>query len=144
MPAARILLANELRIRLPLRRCRGGEQPAAALGSPVAVTPVVRAYAAMARAFYIESPSGAARMHSRPDEAIVELERYRAEDELALLPYARVYRGYLLNDLHGPDEALSEAARTGGGVQSSRHRAVCQTSARLHPTHGPRRPWPLG
>ena len=126
MPAARILLATSYAYACRFDDAEG--ELAAALGSPAGVTPVVRAYAAMARAFYIEYPLGRGEdALAALDQAIVELERYRAEDELAFLPYARVYRGYLLNDLARPDEALSEAARTG---EAFSHRGIARSVRR--------------
>ena len=112
LPAARILLASSYAYA-----CRFGEaeaELAAALDLPSAAgSGVLPIYADIVRAYYIRYQVG------RPeeallalDEAIAALEVHEAEDELAFMPYARMFRTYLLNDTARHAEALEETVRT--------------------------------
>jgi ATP/maltotriose-dependent transcriptional regulator MalT/DNA-binding SARP family transcriptional activator len=110
-PATRILLATSYAWACRFEEAE--EELRAALAQPAGDSPVVRAYTTMARAFYLTYPRGSViEALAQLDHAIAVLERHRSGDELGLLAYARVYRGYLLNDLGRHQEALAEAERT--------------------------------
>ena len=112
LPAARILLASSYAYACRFEEAES--ELSAALDLPSAAgSRVLPVYAAVVRAYYIRYQIG------RPeeallalDEAIAALDLHEAEDELAFMPYARMFRTYLLNDMARHAEALEETVRT--------------------------------
>ena len=109
---ARILLASSYAYA-----CRFDDAEAelrAALELPSARdSPVLAIYADIVRTYYIRYQTG------RPEEALLDLqeavaalELRESDDELAFMPYARMFAVYLLNDLGRYEEALAETTRT--------------------------------
>lgn len=111
LPAARLMLA--LGYAFGCRFAEAEAELRAAVELPAAAaTPILLVYSEVVRAFWIDYPQGRCEEALVSlDEAIAKLERHEAEDELAFLMYARMYRGYLLNDLGRQEETLAEAAR---------------------------------
>ena len=112
LPAARILQAASYAF--------GGRFPEAereleeALASPgAALWPTLRTYAAIIRAAYIENQVGRSEEAlAHLDEAAADLERREADDLLGFLPFAHLYRGYVLTDLGRHEETLAIIPRT--------------------------------
>jgi len=111
LPVARVLLASSYAYA-----CRFAEAEAelsAALAAPAAASSLLETYAAIVQAYYIDYQLGAGeKALLQLEEATAELERRGDEDVLTYLPYARMFRLYLLNDLGRFADALTEAART--------------------------------
>src|SRR5437763_8357888 len=134
-PATRLLPAARLMLALGYAfGCRFAEAEAelrAAVELPAAAaTPVVFVYAEVVRAFWIDYPQGRCdEALVRLDDAIAKLECHEAEDELAVLMYARMYRGYLLNDLGRHEETLAEAARV---MEVAARRVMWRAPTRMH------------
>ena len=112
LPAARLLQAASYAFG-----CRFPEaerEIEEALASPgAALWPTLRTYATIVRAAYIENQLGRseeALVHL--DEAAADLERREADDLLGFLPFAHIYRGYVLTDLGRYEETLAEIPRT--------------------------------
>ena len=118
----------------------------AALDLPSAAgSRVLPVYAAVVRAYYIGYQIG------RPeeallalDEAIAALDLHEAEDELAFMPYARMFRTYLLNDLARHPEALEETVRTQEAAARRGMQAHPPAGRLLDPLRRPRGPGALG
>jgi DNA-binding SARP family transcriptional activator len=112
LPAARILLASSYAYACEFERA--SRELGEALALPRAADqPVLGIYADVVRAYYIGAQVG--QLEERIlalGEAITELERHEAEDELGFMPYARMFRVYLLNDLGQYDDAHAEILRT--------------------------------
>jgi ATP/maltotriose-dependent transcriptional regulator MalT/DNA-binding SARP family transcriptional activator len=111
LPAARVMLA--VIYGYSCRLAEAEEELRAALAHPAAAdSPVIRAYAEVVKAWYVEYPRGRVEEAlAVVTQAIATLERREADDVLGFLAYAHVYRAILLNDLARPGEALVEADR---------------------------------
>jgi DNA-binding SARP family transcriptional activator/tetratricopeptide (TPR) repeat protein len=69
-------------------------------------------YAAVFDAFYVRSQTEPMRLAlAQMDEALGALLRHEAEDLLSFVPFARMLRAYILNDLGLYEESLAEAER---------------------------------
>ena len=122
LPAARLLQAASYAFG-----CRFPEaerEIEEALASPgAALWPTLRTYATIVRAAYIENQVGRseeALVHL--DEAAADLERREADDLLGFLPFAHIYRGYVLTDLGRYEETLADIPRTVEAARSARPR----------------------
>lgn len=74
--------------------------------------PVVSAYAEATRAFAIDHPQGRSEAAlAALDRSIALLERWRDEDRLYFLPFARARRAMVLNDVGRFEDALAEVER---------------------------------
>jgi len=129
LPAARLMLA--LGYAFGCRFAEAESELRAAVELPAAAaTPILLLYSEVVRAFWIDYPQGRCdEALLRLDDAIARLERHEAEDELAFLVYARMYRGYLLNDLGRHDETLAEAARV---LDVAARRGMWRAPRRMH------------
>ena len=119
----------ELRVRLRLRPGREPKVDAALALPSAAGRPILSVYADVVRPYYIRSQTGRLEEAIRSlDEAIAELERQEGDDELAFMPYARMFRVYLLNDLGLHEEAQAEIART---IDAAARRGMARTHRRV-------------
>ncbi len=128
LPAATILLASSHAYAGDF--ARAAEQLDAALALPAAAgQPALGIYAAVVRAYYID-------FHvAQPEEAVLaldgaiaDLERHEEHDDLAFMPYARMFRVYLLNDLGRYDEAFPEIVRV---ADAAARRGMARTHRRV-------------
>ena len=128
LPAATILLASSHAYAGDF--ARAAQQLDAALALPAAAgQPALGIYAAVVRAYYID-------FHvAQPEEAVLaldgaiaDLERHEEHDDLAFMPYARMFRVYLLNDLGRYDEAFPEIVRT---ADAAARRGMARTHRRV-------------
>ena len=128
LPAATILLASSHAYAGDF--ARAAQQLDAALALPASAgQPALGIYAAVVRAYYID-------FHvAQPEEAVLaldgaiaDLERHEEHDDLAFMPYARMFRVYLLNDLGRYDEAFSEIVRT---ADAAARRGMARTHRRV-------------
>jgi ATP/maltotriose-dependent transcriptional regulator MalT len=128
LPAARILLASSYAYACEFQRATRELQEALALPAAEG-QPVLAIYADVVQAYYIQAQVGQLEEAVLAlDEAIAELERYEAHDELAFMPYARMFRVYLLNDLGRHDDAFPEIART---EEAAARRGMARTHRRV-------------
>ena len=128
LPAARILLASSYAYACDFARAEAELDAALALPS-AAGRPILSVYADVVRPYYIRSQTGRLEEAIRSlDEAIAELERQEADDELAFMPYARMFRVYLLNDLGLHEDAEAEIART---IDAAARRGMARTHRRV-------------
>lgn len=129
LPAARIMLA--LGYGFGCRFAEADAELRAAVELPgAAAAPILLVYADVVRAFWIDYPQGRCEQALvNLDGAIMALERREAEDRLAFLMYARMYRGYLLSDLGRHEETLTEAARV---LEVARRRGMWRAPQRMH------------
>jgi DNA-binding SARP family transcriptional activator len=89
-----------------------GELRAAAELAPAGDVPVVTAFADATRALAIQHAQGLSEAAlTALERAIAQLERFRDEDRLYFLPFARAYRAVVLNDVGRFEAALAEAER---------------------------------
>jgi ATP/maltotriose-dependent transcriptional regulator MalT/DNA-binding SARP family transcriptional activator len=128
LPAARILLASSYAYACEFTRA--DSEIDAALALPASASqPVLRVYADVVRAYYIRAQTGRIEEAvAALDEAIAELGRLEAEDELGFMPYASMFRVYLLNDLGRHADADAEIART---VDAAARRGMARTHRRV-------------
>ncbi len=128
LPAARILLASSYAYACEFERATRELQEALALPG-AEDQPILRVYADVVGAYYIRAQAGdIEEALVALDEAIAELERHEADDELAFMPYARMFRVYLLNDLGRHDDAFPEIART---EEAAARRGMARTHRRV-------------
>lgn len=90
---------------------------------------IIRVYAAAVRAHYLTwARDGRPEALPALDEAIGALEADVERDELAFLPWMRLLRSYLLNDLGRHEEALAEADRS---VEAAGRRGLARAPGRM-------------
>jgi DNA-binding SARP family transcriptional activator len=127
LPAAQVMLA--VIYGYSCRLAEAEDELRAALAHPTADSPVIRSYAEVVRAWYVEYPRGrVVEALGMVTEAIASLERQEAHDVLGFLAYAHLYRAILLNDLARPGEALLEVARF---QEAADRRGMGRAAARL-------------
>jgi DNA-binding SARP family transcriptional activator len=128
LPSARILLASSYAYACDFGRATRELQEALALPGAES-QPVLAVYAAVVEAYYIRAQVGQLEEAVLAlDEAIADLERHEDEDELAFMPYARMFRVYLLNDLGRHDDAFPEIRRT---QDAAARRGMARTHRRV-------------
>ena len=124
----RILLASSYAYACDFRRAEREVEQALALRA-AEDQPILRVYAAVVRAYYIRGQTGNLEEAVLAlDEAIAELERQEPDDDLGFMPYARMFRVYLLNDLGLHDAATREIARV---VDAAARRGMARTHRRV-------------
>jgi ATP/maltotriose-dependent transcriptional regulator MalT/DNA-binding SARP family transcriptional activator len=129
LPAARLMLALGYAFGCSFAEAEAELRAAVELPA-AAATPILLVYSEVVRAFWIDYPQGRCEQALVSlDEAITKLERHEAQDELAFLMYARMYRGYLLNDLGRQEETLAEAARV---MEVAARRGMWRAPTRMH------------
>lgn len=128
LPSARILLASSYAYACDFERATHELQEA--LSVPGAEgQPVLAVYAAVVDAYYIRAQVGQLEEAALAlDEAIADLERHEEQDELAFMPYARMFRVYLLNDLGRHEDAFPEITRT---QDAAARRGMARTHRRV-------------
>ena len=128
LPSARILLASSYAYACDFERATRELQEALALPGAEG-QPVLGVYAAIVGAYYIRAQVGQLEEAVLAlDEAIADLERHEEQDELAFMPYARMFRVYLLNDLGRHDDAFPEIRRT---QDAAARRGMARTHRRV-------------
>ncbi len=128
LPAVRILLASSYAYACDFERATGELEEALSLPGAHGQA-ILAIYASVVRAYYIRSQVGQIEEALLElDEAIGELDRQEAHDELAFMPYARMFRVYLLNDLGRHDDAFQEIART---EDAAARRGMARTHRRV-------------
>jgi LuxR family maltose regulon positive regulatory protein len=128
LPSARILLASSYAYACDFERAARELHEALALPGAEG-QPMLRVYADIVQAYYVRAQVG----HIEEavlalDEAIADLERHEEDDELAFMPYARMFRVYLLNDLGLHDDAFQEITRT---QDAATRRGMARTHRRV-------------
>ena len=128
LPAARILLASSYAYACEFTRADAEIDAALALPAS-ASQPVLQVYADVVRAYYVRAQTGRIEEPlAALDEAIAELGRHEAEDELGFMPYASMFRVYLLNDLGRHADAITEIVRT---IDAAARRGMARTHRRV-------------
>lgn len=128
LPAVRILLASSYayacHFDLASRELREALELPAVGGQPA-----LGVYADVVDAYYIRAQSGQIEETIvRLDVAIDKLAALELDDELGFMPYARMFRVYLLNDLGRHDDALAEISRT---QEAAARRGMARTHRRV-------------
>jgi DNA-binding SARP family transcriptional activator len=128
LPAARILLASSYAYACQFERATRELHEALALPGAEGKA-ILGVYADVVQAYYIRAQVGQLEEAVLAlDEAIADLERHEADDDLAFMPYARMFRVYLLNDLGRHDDAFPEIVRT---EDAAARRGMARTHRRV-------------
>ena len=127
VPAARVMQA--IGCAYGRRFDDAGAELDAAVRERAGEPEVIHVYAAAVRAHYLTwGRDGRPEALIALDEAIGTLEADVERDELAFLPWMRLLRGYLLNDLGRHEEALAEAGRS---VEAAGRRGLARAPGRM-------------